>query len=741
MPDISRPAVTADDRGANIQTAPLGNLYMDNVVNFSSSVAVAKSFSVHWDGDKVRGVLMEMTDGTSKKAGDYQNPSPSYTVTTVEFAEGELLDKAWLRSTSYGGGGPVIGGSVRQIEILTKGTAASGPQHITAGQPGFEDEIPQLVEGSALVGFCAWVNPDNFISGLALWVRWAPGDAPAPAQFSTYSQTKTIGNPAAGLNQVPRQVNGYTALYLGVRWDGDKIRSLNMVMNDGMTIGVGDSYHTKYPFASYTFGRDEWLTTLTLWSSSYGHGSLRRIEFTTNQGGNFAAGELGGDSVVIPQIDSCVFLGMQVWDNADNFVNALAFEISAYAEPRVLNFSPWTATYSNNAVTVDGNIVITIADAGLDDLKRPQLLVSSGKTSGYCSLDGFAPLTISIFADATFEAKFPAGEGEGAIYGPLEGLSPSTARPVLIEALVRKYAPAVMLNADEVYWPSDIVVFLKNMKLQTVELIKTARLPYYRTTDVYPGPLDRKTLTDQAAKLGAENNRTDACLSTIQSLNDPSSTLPWFNGSRPSATNPVTAYAVVVEGADNGKLDIVYWWFFNYNQGKDVANTSWGNHVADWEHVKVQLGGVDFTHPGQETVLAVMYDHHGDKETHPPADGISIYNGKQVLVYLSGGDHEAYPRPGSYKRPAGTYDICSDLGFSFDQRTGNLEIYTWKGSSFVTPPAGASAAFMDPSWISYYGRWGNWERGALKAGPLGEIAQLESGPEGLFRPGEYPSPT
>ena len=40
----------------------------------------------------------------------------------------------------------------------------------------------------------------------------------------------------------------------------------NMVMNDGMTIGVGDSYHTKYWFASYTLRTGWWLTTLTLWS-------------------------------------------------------------------------------------------------------------------------------------------------------------------------------------------------------------------------------------------------------------------------------------------------------------------------------------------------------------------------------------------------------------------------------------------------------------------------------------------
>ena len=192
---------------------------------------------------------------------------------------------------------------------------------------------------------------------------------------------------------------------------------------------------------------------------------------------------------------------------------------------------------------------------------------------------------------------------------------------------------------------------------------------------------------------------------------------------------------MVTEGR-NGKLNIVYWWFFNYNQGKTVASTSWGNHVSDWEHMRVELENVDFSRPQQEKVLDVVYDHHGDKETHAPGDGIAEFSGLQVLVHLANGDHEAYPRVGVYDRPMNTHDYCKDKAYRFDQRLGSIEIYQWDGTGFLPLAAGSPVDFKDSAWLSYRGRWGNWQRGEL--GSL--VSQLESGPEGPWRPGEYPIP-
>jgi hypothetical protein len=107
-----------------------------------------------------------------------------------------------------------------------------------------------------------------------------------------------------------------------------------------------------------------------------------------------------------------------------------------------------------------------------------------------------------------------------------------------------------------------------------------------------------------------------------------------------------------------------------------------------------------------------------------------------VLVHLANGDHEAYPRVGVYDRPQNTHDYCKDNAYRFDQRLGSIEIYQWDGVDFLPLAVGSPADFKDPAWLSYRGRWGNWQQGAL--GSL--VSRLESGPEGLWRPGEYPIP-
>jgi hypothetical protein len=254
-------------------------------------------------------------------------------------------------------------------------------------------------------------------------------------------------------------------------------------------------------------------------------------------------------------------------------------------------------------------------------------------------------------------------------------------------------------------------------------------------TTVYDGPMDRNVLAKQATSLSAANTNALAFLRTRADLNLASDTQTWFASARPTDPAKVTAYAVVVEGAEK-RLDIVYWWFFNYNQGKTVASTSWGNHVSDWEHVKVKLDGVDFAKPQSEVVVGVMYDHHGDQDNFKPGDGNTEFSGRQVLVHLANGDHEAYAKAGVYDRPMGTHDYCKQNAYRFDQREGTVEIYVWNGSAFSAPSPQATANFKDPAWLNYRGRWGNHERDSL----AGQVSVLESGPEGPFRPGEYAPP-
>jgi hypothetical protein len=121
---------------------------------------------------------------------------------------------------------------------------------------------------------------------------------------------------------------------------------------------------------------------------------------------------------------------------------------------------------------------------------------------------------------------------------------------------------------DEVYWQATIDAFLPHMIVQKASDDSGDSLSTF-----YDGPLDRNVLAKQASLLGAANTNTTAFLRTRADLNQPSDTQDWFAGAPPTNPAQVTTYAVVVEGAGK-RLDIVYWWLFNYNQGKTVAGTA-----------------------------------------------------------------------------------------------------------------------------------------------------------------------
>ena len=125
-----------------------------------------------------------------------------------------------------------------------------------------------------------------------------------------------------------------------------------------------------------------------------------------------------------------------------------------------------------------------------------------------------------------------------------------------------------------------------------------------------------------------------------------------------------------------------------------------------------------------------MYDHHGDQDNFKPGDGNTEFSGRQVLVHLANGDHEAYAKAGVYDRPMGTHDYCKENAYRFDQRAGTVEIYLWNGSDFSPVPPGATANFKDPAWLGYRGRWGN-QRARR---PRRTSRQARVGPRGTVPP-------
>ena len=117
------------------------------------------------------------------------------------------------------------------------------------------------------------------------------------------------------------------------------------------------------------------------------------------------------------------------------------------------------------------------------------------------------------------------------------------------------YAPLVWLAKNEKYFPSSIEYLLENTEPKII------------------------------------NNEIWAV--TQKPLGKPSSRLKFFRGFEPSK-NIVPVYAFVLPEKDQAALEaiehpeksrvrVVYFTFYPYNRGKEVANTMWGNHVTDIE--------------------------------------------------------------------------------------------------------------------------------------------------------------
>ena len=72
---------------------------------------------------------------------------------------------------------------------------------------------------------------------------------------------------------------------------------------------------------------------MILQDSGYGHGSLRRIAFTTSKGGRFEAGAAGFDHQMDLAVLGSYLMGFSGRINPDNFVSSLGVSITPPSYP------------------------------------------------------------------------------------------------------------------------------------------------------------------------------------------------------------------------------------------------------------------------------------------------------------------------------------------------------------------------------------------------------------------------
>ena len=133
--------------------------------------------------------------------------------------------------------------------------------------------------------------------------------------------------------------------FIGVRWDGDKVRGIRMELSDGSFKQAGGYDDGKYTLTQYRFVAGETLISARLRDSGYGYGSLRQVAFETSLKNAFNAGADGFDHEASLAVEGAELVGFHAWVNSDNFINALAFIVRP-PPPKPIVHRPWFATRS-----------------------------------------------------------------------------------------------------------------------------------------------------------------------------------------------------------------------------------------------------------------------------------------------------------------------------------------------------------------------------------------------------------
>lgn len=300
------------------------------------------------------------------------------------------------------------------------------------------------------------------------------------------------------------------------------------------------------------------------------------------------------------------------------------------------------------------------------------------------------------------------------------------------------YAPRVWIAQDESYWPSSVEWAFPHLE-RFVPCTEYPLLCY--------GPYGPYGLNPEYESY--------YWLRTKEGVGG-SDVLPFFRGCDGSSTSnpctiydaPVYAYWVKKEiqvGEDLvDVIDLVYFFYYPYNRGKEVLNTIWGNHVGDWEHVTVRLmwGYDDQTkwslQPVQMYLSAHSFGGIYEWEAIPKIDDT------HPIVYSAYGSHGIWLEAGrhTYGSAAGedltdwtnegtawdTWNYLETFDYNAKQGLGESIWPLWMSEDFANP--GDCGDPSNPACGPIY-RWGNMQSGCdfgfgncrMENGPTGPVSK------------------
>jgi hypothetical protein len=261
--------------------------------------------------------------------------------------------------------------------------------------------------------------------------------------------------------------------------------------------------------------------------------------------------------------------------------------------------------------------------------------------------------------------------------GPAAGAArPASAAGDL--ALALRFRPRLLFDAKERWRPVDVDRFLAEPGHQACPPASVPPAPCVRFTSV-------AQLTPSVAYLDMHGTHEDGSDAVPPDLATCAKTLPSLRECDGGGRSVIYAH-VVRRGA---RVALDYWWFLRYNA------YSLDRHESDWEGVTV------IVNRAATRVLEVHFAAHADAWRYD-ADVPSVVGGR-VKVYVSNGDHAAYPRACTH--------LCRQTDATLPESHFGGE-RSWIGNSAAgcrrrcvrLLPSGPNGA--PASWDAWDGRWG-----------------------------------
>ncbi|KAL7423849.1 Vacuolar protein sorting-associated protein 62 [Cryptotrichosporon argae] len=305
---------------------------------------------------------------------------------------------------------------------------------------------------------------------------------------------------------------------------------------------------------------------------------------------------------------------------------------------------------------------------------------------------------------------------------------PDPERAARMAKLLDQYAPVVKLSAFEVYFPSSIEYMFDHYSF-----IEHDNGTSYETNSSILTPADLYLVPElglhQSLSIRERHNPQPFLADEAGYLMGPAGQEGGMKcGADGRGVIEENVYAFWVDQG-RGVVDLWYWTFYPFNFGKLVGSFGiLGNHVTDWEHLRVRtING---------TAVSADFDTHSGPQYSAGTvrwEDIEKHEGRPV-GYAAAGSHGMWPTPGDhiYAHLLDLFrlvDVTDDDGAVWDTAGRVVPLQYWDN------PADRRRMWHggEDGWVNFRGHWGNRGKNDCWWHRIVGICQLVDGPPGPNR--------